>query len=77
MPLDRLPHLVGHMQANRFGEVLTHPPTGLNMTFCCGFNTFAGQAQPCPQRFGISCPLVAGRPVRPAPRGGVTLQRPP
>jgi hypothetical protein len=65
------------MQANRFGEVITHPPAGLDMAFSCGFNTFAEQAQPCPQRFRVSYPFLAGRPVRPAPRGGVTLQRPP
>jgi len=77
MPVDRLPHLVGHVQADRFGEVITHPPAGLDVRLRRSLNALAGQPQPFPQCLRVSCPFMVGGPIRRTPRRGVTLHRPP
>ena len=46
------------------------------MRFRRGLNTLARQPEPLPQRLRISRAFVMGRPIRPAARCGVTLQRP-
>ncbi len=76
VPVDGLPHLVGHMQSDCFGEVITHPRAGLDMAFRRSLQALVRQPQPGPQRLRIG-PLVMGSPVRPAPRRVVALQRPP
>ena len=77
MPINALPHFIGHMQTDSLGQVITHPPAGLNMALGRGLNCFAGQPQTLPQRLRISTALTTGSPIGPAPRRRVTLQRPP
>jgi hypothetical protein len=76
VPIDRLPHLIGHVQPDRLGQVITHPTAGLDMRLRGSLDAFARQPQPAPQRFGIPGTLMVGRPIRATPIGGATLQRP-
>ena len=77
MPIDGFPHLIGHMQPDRFGQVITHPAAGLNMVLGRGLDALAGQPQPLPQPFRIGLALTVGRPIRSATMRSVALQRSP
>jgi hypothetical protein len=77
MPIHRLPHLIGQMQPDRLGQVITHPPAGLDMRPGRRLDPLARQPQPGPQTPRIGAAFMAGSPIRPAPRRRVALQRPP
>jgi hypothetical protein len=77
VPIDGFPHLISLVQTDRLGQVITHPPAGLNMVLGRSLDALAGQSQPLPQPFRIGAALMAGRPIRPAPIPGVALQCPP
>ncbi len=77
VPIHRLPHLVGHMQTDGFGQVIAHPPAGLDMRLGRGFDSFTRQPQALPQPFWIGAALMVSGPIRSTTRRGVTLHRPP
>ena len=77
VPIDGLPDLVGDMQPDRLGQVITHPPAGLDVGLGGGLHAAADQPEPIPQHLRIGGALAVSGPIRPAPIGGVTLQRPP
>jgi hypothetical protein len=65
------------MQTDGLGQVIAHPPAGLDMGFRRRLDPFARQAQPIPHRFGIHIAFMVCAPIGLATRRGVTLQRPP
>jgi hypothetical protein len=77
MPINALPNLASYMQTHRLGEMVTHPPALINMSFCGGLNSRASQPQPLAQSFRIARTLTVSRPKRTAARGAVALQRTP
>ena len=77
MPINAFPHFIGHMQTDSLGQVITHPPAGLDVVFGGGLKRFARQPQSFPCGLRIGGAFTTGSPIPPAPCRGATLQRPP
>ena len=76
MPIDRLPYLIGHVQADRFGQMITHPTTGLDVRLGSYLDASTSKPQPASNRLRVSGAFTPGCPVRLAPIPGIELQRP-
>jgi hypothetical protein len=75
VPVHGCPHLVSYMQTDGFGQVIAHPPAGLDMRLRGGLDSFARQPQPLAQSFRIGAAFMAGGQIRATARCGITLHR--
>jgi len=75
VPIHALPYLIGHMQADRFGQMIPHPPTGLDMRLGARLDPVARQPQPPPHRLGIGAAFMVGGPIGTTTRRGIPLSR--
>jgi hypothetical protein len=77
VPHHGLPHLIGHVEADGFSQVIAHPAAGLDMGFGDGLEPLAGQPQPVTKRLRIGCALAVSGPIRPTTMLCIALQSSP